>query len=65
MSGTRRAPREERLGRRSRRGRSMLVVNTGYGKSTAAFGIMLRGWARGYRVGVYNGGYCGQKGIAW
>lgn len=51
-----RQPREERLRRRSNRERPMLVVNTGHGKgkSTAAFGMMLRGWARGYRIGVYQ-----------
>ncbi len=51
-----REAREERLNRRSRRERAMLVVNTGHGKgkSTAAFGVMLRGWARGYRIGVYQ-----------
>ncbi len=34
----------------------MLIVNTGKGKgkSTASFGVMLRGWARGYRIGVYQ-----------
>lgn len=33
---------------------SVVVVNTGdgKGKSTAAFGVMARGWARGWRVGV-------------
>jgi cob(I)alamin adenosyltransferase len=33
---------------------SLLVVNTGdgKGKSSAAFGVMARGWARGWRVGV-------------
>ncbi|MGH8999451.1 MAG: cob(I)yrinic acid a,c-diamide adenosyltransferase [Acidimicrobiia bacterium] len=33
---------------------SILLVNTGYGKgkSSAAFGVMARGWARGWRVGV-------------
>ena len=33
---------------------SLLIVNTGdgKGKSSAAFGVMLRGWARGWRVGV-------------
>ena len=48
--------REARLRRRSRRERPLLVVNTGHGKgkSTASFGIMLRGWARGYRIGVYQ-----------
>lgn len=51
-----RTPREERLKRRSRRERPMLIVNTGKGKgkSTASFGVMLRGWARGYRIGVYQ-----------
>lgn len=51
-----RESREERLNRRSLRERAMLVVNTGHGKgkSTAAFGMMLRGWARGYRIGVYQ-----------
>ncbi len=33
---------------------SLLIVNTGHGKgkSTAAFGIMIRGVARGWKVGV-------------
>jgi cob(I)alamin adenosyltransferase len=33
---------------------SILLVNTGYGKgkSSAAFGVMARGWARGWKVGV-------------
>ena len=33
---------------------SIILVNTGYGKgkSSAAFGVMSRGWARGWRVGV-------------
>ncbi len=37
-----------------RRADSVVVVNTGdgKGKSTAAFGVMGRGWARGWRVGV-------------
>jgi cob(I)alamin adenosyltransferase len=36
------------------RARSIVVVNTGHGKgkSSAAFGVMVRGWARGWRVGV-------------
>ncbi|HLI57851.1 MAG TPA: cob(I)yrinic acid a,c-diamide adenosyltransferase [Actinomycetota bacterium] len=38
------------------RDRPLLLVNTGdgKGKSTAAFGVVLRSWARGYRVGVYQ-----------
>ena len=33
---------------------SIVLVNTGYGKgkSSAAFGVMARGWARGWTVGV-------------
>jgi cob(I)alamin adenosyltransferase len=33
---------------------SLILVNTGYGKgkSSAAFGVMSRGWARGWTVGV-------------
>lgn len=33
---------------------SLVLVNTGHGKgkSSAAFGVMARGWARGWRVGV-------------
>ena len=42
--------------RRTRRDHPLLIVNTGHGKgkSTAAFGVILRSWARGYRVGVYQ-----------
>ena len=42
--------------RRKPRDRPLLVVITGEGKgkSTSAFGIMLRAWARGYRVGMYQ-----------
>ncbi len=42
--------------RRKRRDRPLLYVITGHGKgkSTSAFGVMLRGWARGYRVGVFQ-----------
>lgn len=42
--------------KRTRRDHPLLVVHTGNGKgkSTAAFGMMLRAWARGYRVGVYQ-----------
>ncbi len=37
-----------------RRVDSVVVLDTGdgTGKSTAAFGVMVRGWARGWRVGV-------------
>ncbi|MCA1845437.1 MAG: cob(I)yrinic acid a,c-diamide adenosyltransferase [Actinobacteria bacterium] len=33
---------------------SVVLLNTGHGKgkSSAAFGVMARGWARGWRVGV-------------
>jgi cob(I)alamin adenosyltransferase len=36
------------------RTRSLVLVNTGHGKgkSSAAFGVMVRGWARGWRVAV-------------
>lgn len=42
--------------RRKPRDRPLLVVitGTGKGKSTSAFGIMLRSWARGYSVGVFQ-----------
>ena len=51
-----RVPRERRLRKRSNRERPLLIVNTGHGKgkSTASFGIMLRGWARGHKIGVYQ-----------
>lgn len=34
----------------------LLIVNTGIGKgkSTAAFGLLLRGWAQGWPIGVYQ-----------
>ena len=40
--------------RRVARGESIILLNTGHGKgkSSAAFGVMARGWARGWRVGV-------------
>ena len=40
--------------RRSMARRSVVPVNTGHGKgkSSAAFGVMGRAWARGWRVGV-------------
>jgi cob(I)alamin adenosyltransferase len=36
------------------RAQSIVLVNTGHGKgkSSAAFGVMVRGWARGWNVGV-------------
>ena len=36
------------------RSESLVLINTGHGKgkSSAAFGVMVRGWARGWRVGV-------------
>lgn len=36
------------------RAESIILVNTGHGKgkSSAAFGVMSRGWARGWKVGV-------------
>ena len=36
------------------RAESLVLVNTGHGKgkSSAAFGVMVRGWARGWTVGV-------------
>jgi cob(I)alamin adenosyltransferase len=36
------------------RAQSLVLLNTGHGKgkSSAAFGVMARGWARGWRVGV-------------
>jgi cob(I)alamin adenosyltransferase len=36
------------------RPKSIVIVNTGdgKGKSSSAFGVMVRGWARGWRVGV-------------
>ncbi|MGH9210809.1 MAG: cob(I)yrinic acid a,c-diamide adenosyltransferase [Acidimicrobiales bacterium] len=36
------------------RAQSIVLLNTGHGKgkSSAAFGVMVRGWARGWRVGV-------------
>lgn len=41
--------------RRPREHPLMLVhTGTGKGKSTAAFGIVQRGWAQGWRVGVYQ-----------
>lgn len=42
--------------RRKRRDTPLLIVVTGdgKGKSTSAFGMLLRSWARGYRCGVFQ-----------
>ncbi len=42
--------------RRKPRDRPLLIVVTGYGKgkSTSAFGMLMRAWARGYRCGVFQ-----------
>ena len=42
--------------RRKPRDRPLLIVvtGTGKGKSTSAFGMLLRAWARGYRCGVFQ-----------
>jgi cob(I)alamin adenosyltransferase len=41
---------------RQRRNRALLVVHTGdgKGKSTAAFGLALRGWNQGWSIGVFQ-----------
>ncbi len=46
--------RQSRSGSRSTRLDSLVVLNTGHGKgkSSAAFGMMGRAWARGWHVGV-------------
>jgi cob(I)alamin adenosyltransferase len=42
--------------RRKPRDRPLVIVITGHGKgkSTSAFGMLLRSWARGYRCGVFQ-----------
>ncbi len=42
--------------RRKPRDRPLLIVLTGHGKgkSTSAFGMLMRSWARGYRCGVFQ-----------
>ena len=41
---------------RQRRNRPLIVVHTGAmkGKSTAAFGLALRGWTQGWSIGVFQ-----------
>lgn len=47
---------DDGLSTRQRRSRPLLVVHTGdgKGKSTAAFGLALRGWNQGWRIGVFQ-----------
>jgi cob(I)alamin adenosyltransferase len=46
----------EQRPRRKAREAPLLIVHTGTGKgkSTAAFGLLQRGWAQGWRIGVYQ-----------
>ena len=47
---------DDGLTTRQRRNRPLVIVHTGpgKGKSTAAFGIGMRGWNQGWRVGVFQ-----------
>src|SRR5246127_4276248 len=47
---------DDGLTTRQRRNRPLLIVHTGAmkGKSTAAFGLALRGWNQGWSIGVYQ-----------
>src|SRR6195952_2449851 len=47
---------DDGLTTRQRRDRPLFVVHTGIGKgkSTAAFGLALRGWAQGWPIGVFQ-----------
>lgn len=47
---------EDGLTTRQRRTRPLLIVHTGAmkGKSTAAFGLALRGWNQGWSIGVFQ-----------
>lgn len=47
---------DDGLTTRQRRNRPLLVVHTGEmkGKSTAAFGLALRAWNQGWRIGVFQ-----------
>ncbi|MEB3069909.1 cob(I)yrinic acid a,c-diamide adenosyltransferase [[Mycobacterium] vasticus] len=47
---------DDNLTTRQRRNRPLLMVHTGdgKGKSTAAFGMALRGWSQGFDIGVFQ-----------
>lgn len=47
---------QDGLTTRQRRNRPLLIINTGEGKgkSTAAFGLALRGWTQGWSIGVFQ-----------
>ena len=47
---------DDGLTTKQRRNRPLLMVHTGEGKgkSTAAFGLALRGWNQGWRIGVFQ-----------
>ncbi len=47
---------QDGLTTRQRRNRPLVVVHTGTmkGKSTAAFGLALRGWSQGWSIGVFQ-----------
>src|SRR5919205_3330229 len=47
---------DDGLSTRQRRNRPLLIVHTGVmkGKSTAAFGLALRGWSAGWSIGVFQ-----------
>jgi cob(I)alamin adenosyltransferase len=47
---------DDQLTTRQRRNQPLLIVHTGdgKGKSTAAFGLALRGWNQGLRIGVFQ-----------
>ena len=47
---------DDGLTTKQRRNRPMVIVNQGEGKgkSTAAFGLALRGWNQGWSIGVFQ-----------
>jgi cob(I)alamin adenosyltransferase len=47
---------DDGLSTKERRNRPLVIVNTGpgKGKSTAAFGLALRGWNQGFDIGVFQ-----------